>query len=293
VCADARVIQEMSTKHDVLGITAVDDELFVLQDRKALFAMFNKPVAVYSVNSYLKLRRLKVPGFKPGRNSDITSCVRHKCLYMSDELYIRRYELANSAVSKWHVGGQPCGLSVTPGCNLLVIHKKRDMYFDNSSSDDDDSLSSDDDDDDELDMTYHLVELSADSGRLLRKISLPSDIDTLSHSVQLTNRQFVVCHDLCQVSLFSDGGKVTYGGGEDSDVRQLNTPSHLAVDKKSQFVFVADKKNHRVVLVSPRLEFVRDVIEWLSCPSRLFFDQATRRLFVGNEYGGKITVIKL
>jgi len=97
------------------------------------------------------------------------------------------------------------------------------------------------------------------------------------------------------VSLVVDGGKVTrsYGGKEGSDVEQLNKPCHLAVDKDSQFVFVADKLNHRVALLSPTLEFVRDLIEWLSCPRRLYFHQATRRLFVGEEHGGKITVIQL
>jgi len=276
VCADARVIREISTKYAVLGITAVGDELFVLQEREALFLRFNKPIAVYCINTYLKLRRLKVPEFKPDRNSDITSCVRHKCLYMYGyaDWYICKYDLASSAVSKWYVDGHLCGLSVTPSCNLLVICKE--SIYESKKPDD-------------------LLELSAASGQRLRKIALPSDMKNLSHSVQLTTRQFVVCHGLRQVSLVVDGGKVTrsYGGKEGSDVEQLNKPCHLAVDKDSQFVFVADKLNHRVALLSPTLEFVRDLIEWLSCPRRLYFHQATRRLFVGEEHGGKITVIQL
>ena len=87
-------------------------------------------------------------------------------------------------------------------------------------------------------------------------------------------------HRVCVVG---DDGEVTrsYGGQRGSDVGQLNNPCHLAVDKDSQFIFVADRLNARVVLLSPTLEFVRH-IEGLSHPWRLHYHQATRRLFVGH-----------
>ena len=100
----------------VLGVTSVDDELFVLLGRN------NNQVAVYSINDYQLLRHLNVPDVN-GRNlRDMTSCVRHKCLYMSDydNKCIHRYDLASSATSKSSLPGKPCGLSVTPSCNLLV-----------------------------------------------------------------------------------------------------------------------------------------------------------------------------
>ena len=132
----------------------------------------------------------------------------------------------------------------------------------------------------------------------MREITLQSDIQYPHHSVQLTTGQYVVCHGvgysgLHGVCVVDDDGKVTrsYGGKRGSDVGQLAGPCRLAVDKDSQFIFVADTCNDRVVLLSPMLEFVR-YIEGLSHPWRLYFHQSTRRLFVG-LYDGDVSVIEL
>jgi len=259
-------------------VTSVDDELFVL------LGQYVNQVAVYSINDYQLLRRLDVPGLKPsilGEN-DMTSCVRYKCLYMSnyENNCIHRYDLsskfsavrkllARSHISRWPVPGSPVGLSVTPSCNLLVTCHEPSK----------------------------LVELSADSGQCVREITLQSDIVRPWHGVQLTTGEYVVCHgdwgdDLHRVCLVGDDGKVTrsYGGQRGSDVGQLHSPRHLAVDKDSQ-CFVADCDNRRVVLLSPTLEFVLYVIEKLSDPCRLYLDQSTRRLFVGQPSG--VVVIQL
>jgi len=44
-------------------------------------------------------------------------------------------------------------------------------------------------------------------------------------------------------------------------------------------------------LLSPTLEFVRYVTKGLSYPRRLYFHQATRRLFVG-ELMGSVSVVQ-
>ena len=119
---------------------------------------------------------------------------------------------------------------------------------------------------------------------------------------RLTTGQFVVCHgvlgSLHRVCLVGDDGKVTrsYGGEYGCDVGQLDWPCHLAVDEHSQFIFVADRRNSRVVLLSPTLHIVRYVTEELSGPRRLYLHQPTRRLIVGRygEWGGgDVTVIRL
>ena len=267
LCAAARVIKKITTGDRVRGVASVDDELFVL-----LIYLVKKQVCVYSINDYQQRRHLNVPQYKTDSLSDMTSCVRHKCLYMSDfgNRCIHRYQLTSSATSKWSVPGWPLSLSVTPSGNLLVTCKEPNK----------------------------LVELSADSGESVREIAL-SDIECPHHSVQLTTGQFVVCHgksgnDLHRVCVVGDDGKVTrsYGGQRGSDVGQLNYPRHLAFDKDSQFISVADCDNRRVVLLSPTLEFVRYVIEGLSDPGRLYFHQTTRRLFVG-QLDGDISVIQL
>ena len=174
-------------------------------------------------------------------------------------------------MSKWSVRGRPSGLSVTPSCNLLVACQ----------------------------LLHKLVELSADSGQCVREITLQSDIECPRHAVQLTTGQYVVCHggwhSLHRVCIVDDDGRVTrsYGGQQSgSDVGQLNQPRHLAVDEDSQFVFVADRNNDRVVVLSTTLEFVRYISEGLSRPYRLNLHQETRRLYVG-QWNRDVAVIQL
>jgi len=276
LCLAPCVIEKISTGDVcVLGVTSVDDELFVLLQRD------DNQVAVYSINDYRLLRHLHLPGLKISYcDNDITSCVRHKCLYVSDynNVCVHMHDLAStgwSAISrwwarrKWSVPGAPCGLSVTPSCNLLVT----------------------------CTLPNKLVELSADSGQCVREIALQSDIVYPLHGVQLTTGQYVVCHgewrNLHRVCIVDDDGRVTrsYGGQRGSDVGQLDSPRHLVVDEDSQFIFVADLSNDRVVMLSPTLEFVRYISDGLSQPHRLYLHHSTRRLYVG--HWGDDVVIQL
>jgi len=265
--AAARVIKTISTGDvNVLGVTSVDDELFVLLRRDS------DQVAVYSINDYRLLRHLSLYGLKRDIDNDLASCVRHRCLYASDyyNKCVHRYDLASSAMSKWSVRGSPCGLSVTPSCNLLVTCQ----------------------------WPHKLVELSADSGQCVREIALQSNIYLSRHAVQLTTGQYVVCHvgiHLHRVCIVDDDGRVTrsYSGQQrGSDVGQLDLPCHLAVDEDSQLICVADCCNDRVVVLSPTLEFVRYISEGLSRPCRLYLHQETRRLYVG-QYNRDVAVIQL
>ena len=208
----------------------------------------------------------------------MTSCARHKCLCISDNFNecIHRYEVASRATSKWPVPGRPLGLSVTSSGNLLAACRC-------SGENEPDKL----------------VELHVDSGQCVREIALQSDIQRPHHSVELTSGQYVVCHggygNLHQVYIVGDDGKVarSYGGQQGSGTGQLNYPYHLAVDNEdSKSIFVADTHNQRVAMLSPRLKFVRYLCEGLSDPRRLFFQEATRRLFVGHS-DGDVTVMQL
>ena len=259
------MIEKISTDDvDVLGVTSVDDELFVLLER------VDNQVAVYSINDYRLLRHLNLPGLKSSYNNDMTSCVRHKCLYVSDydKSCIHCRYLARDVTCKWSVPYTPIGLPVTPvGGNLLVT----------------------------CPWSNKLVELSVDSGQCVREIALQSDIEYPWHGVQLTTGQYVVCHgefdSLNRVCIVDDDGRVTrsYGGQRGSDVGELNWPCHLAVDEDSQFIFVADRRNNRVVMLSPTLEFVHYISDGLSGPRRLYLHHSTRRLYVG-QWGGGVVI---
>ena len=239
----------------VLGVTSVDDELFLLLEQNV------NQVAVYSTDDYRLLRHLNVPRYKPDSDCDMTSFARSKCLYMSDynRACIHRYDLATDTTRKWSVPRSSSYLSVTPSGNLLVVCRKPNK----------------------------LVELSAESdGQCVREIPLQWDIMYPLHAVQLTNGQFAVCHFtdvLHQVCVVDDRGYVRgrFGGEGGSNNGQLRYPPHMALDEKSQCIFVADCHNSRIVQLSPTLEFVRHVGDEVPHPYRLHFDQTTRRLYVG------------
>ena len=95
--------------------------------------------------------------------------------------------------------------------------------------------------------------------------------------------------------IVDDDGRVTrsYGGQSGSDVGQLSVAVHLVVDEDSRFIFVADSDNHRVVMLSPTLQFVRHISEGLSRPHPLYLHHATRRLHAGQHDEGDVAVIQL
>jgi len=130
-------------------------------------------------------------------------------------------------------------------------------------------------------------------GQLLRELTLPDDVITPWHAIQLTNGQFIVCHGerggavnrVCTIS--ADGQEIVraHGGQRGSDTGQYDGPFHLAVDD-NEFVFVADFYNRRVTLLSPTLDFVRHVVsrdklKW--DPRRLHLDVHRRRLYVAED----------
>jgi len=250
---------------DVLGVTLLDEELFVLLDRDAC------QIAVYSINDYRLLRHIGLPAqIKLSAYTYMTSCVQNKCTYVSDWDHNCVHKLSITTwfgrrSNRWtvfQVPDPPLGLSVTPDGNILVTCDAK---------------------------PGKLVELGSDSGLCVREILLQPDIQCPWHGVQLTNGQFVVCHgadkNLHRVCVVNADGGVTrsYGGQPGSSDGQLSYPRHLSVDNNSQSIFVADFNNNRIVLLSPSLKFVRCITEGLTHPARLHLDNATHCLYTGQR----------
>ena len=64
----------------------------------------------------------------------------------------------------------------------------------------------------------------------------------------------------------------------------MNVPGHMAVNR-NEFVFVVDQNNYRVLLLSPQLTYLRDVVsreqfKWM--PIRIHLDSDRRRLYVAD-----------
>ena len=253
LCAVGQVLYTRPQGIDVRGLTLLDNLLYVIRDKAS------EQISVFKPDYYRLQRRISVPQL--GDVRDMTACARNHCLYASDsDGYIHRVALPDVAVTKWPVNDKPACLSVTDTHSLLVT----------------------------CDEVRKIKEFTT-HGKLLRQIQLPQNVVSPEHTIQLSSSEFIVCHGdrgepLHHVCLIGSGGQVvkSYGGRQGSGRKRMNIPVHMAVDRNG-FVFVADASNCRVLLLSPSLTYVRDVLsheqlKWY--PFRLFLDDDRRRLYV-------------
>ena len=242
----------------VWGVTSFDDLLYVLRGNAS-----SQQIEVYDKDSYKLQRCITVP--KLSACNDMIACVHNRCAYICDiagiNKCIHRVGLPQGVdITNWPVNDEPRRLSVTDTHSVLVTCRK----------------------------VRKIKEFSTD-GKLLRQIQLPQDVVTPYHTIQLSSGEFVVCHGdrndpVHRVCLIGSDGHVvnSYEGYEDSGNQQISVPFHLAIDR-NEFVFVADMNNDRVLLLSPALSFVREVVsqeqlKWT--PARLWLDLERRRLYV-------------
>ena len=236
------VVHTMPEDEPVEGMTSLGEAIYLLR-----WYGGRHQVEVYDVISYRLQRSLTVPHARVC--SDMTSCEHLLCLYISNPHAecIYRLDLEGNA-QQWPVNDSPTSLSVNADHNLIV--------------------------------TCHVVgkikEFSP-RGELVRDVILPGDVINPRHAIQLTSGQFIVSHGedydpvrrVCKIS--SDGRHIvhSHGGQRSSGTGQYGRPWHLAVDD-NEFVFVVDAVNRRVTLLSPTLEYVRQVVsrdqlKWLPC----------------------------
>ena len=261
------VIKSEHTHYD----TFFDVTLERLAERWHFCASANScdEVEVYDVITYRLVRCITVTNCRG--LSDMTSCEHYQCVYIADHIVmcIHRVDVQGGATTQWALNDQPAGLSVTKAHNVLVT----------------------------CDVVRKIKEFSS-HGALLREMTLPHDVITPWHAIQLTTGQCVVCHGsrvggdavhrVCVTSADCTHIVHSHGGQPGSDTGQCNVPCHLAVDDDNEFVFVVDALNRRVTLLSPTLNYMRQVVsrdklKWW--PHRLHLDVQRRRLYVAdNEY---------
>jgi len=256
LCSVGQVVHTLPEGEDVWGVTLLADEVYVLR-RKA-----RDQVEVYDVINYRLQRRLTVPKIR--LLNDMTSCEHYRCVYIGDcGDCIHRLDV-QGAVTQWAVNDKPWGLSVNAAHNVLVTCR----------------------------FVRRIKEFSS-HGDLLRELTLPDDVINPSHAIQTRNGEFIVCHGrrndavyrVCKIS--AEGRHIikSHGGQPGSDIGQYNMPAHLAVDN-NEFVFVADRRNSRVTLLSPTLDYIRQVVsrdDLKGGPSRLCLDIHRRRLYVADN----------
>jgi len=243
----------------VAGVTLLAGEIYLLRRKQ------RDQVEVYDVITYRLQRCLTVPD---AHNCiDMTSCEHNRCVYIGDFIAdcVHRLDV-QGAVTRWAVNDSPVGLSVNAAHNGLVTC-----------------------------LTVRKIKEFSSHGDLLRELTLPDDVITPWHAIQTRSGQFIVCHGgaadpvhrVCMIS--ADGRHIvhSHGGQSGSGTDQYDVPGHLAVDD-NEFVFVADRLNRRVTLLSPTLEYVRQVVsrdQLKGEPWCLYLDTRQRLLYVaGNEY---------
>jgi len=251
------VIGTLPEGEPVWGVTSLDNHLYVLRRSKA-----SDQIEVYDVDSYRLLHCLTVP--RLGAAFDILACGHYRCAYISDSSHdcVHRVAMPGAAITQWPVNDEPLLLSLTDKHSVLVTCRK----------------------------VHKIKEFSTD-GQLLREVILPPDVLSPTHTVQLSSGEFIVCHGdlsdpLHRVCLTGTDGHVvkSYGGRAGDTRQQMNVPVHVAVDG-NEFVFVADRNNSRVFLLSPTLTYVREVVlreqlQWK--PLSISIDVARRRLYVAD-----------
>ena len=257
VYAVGQVVHTLPEGEPVWGVTSLAGEVYVLRWKE------RDQVEVYDAISYRLQRRLTVPNSR--RYTDMTACEHNCCLYIADHIVECVHKLsAQGAATRWPVNDEPRGLAVNSARNLLVT----------------------------CPFVRKIKEFST-RGDLLRELTLPDDVISPWHAVQLTSGQFIVCHGgpgdavhrVCKIT--EDGRLIvqSHGGQRGSATGQHNVPARLAVDT-NEFVFVADVVNRRVTLLSPTLGYVRPVgvasRDLQGDPHRLYLDRQRRRLYVAD-----------
>ena len=260
-----QVVHTLPEDEPVWAVTSLDDEVYVLRDKES------DQLEVYDVINYRLQRCLTVPNIRG--LADMTSCERYRCLYIGDHIVecIHRLE-RHGKRTWWAVNDKPFGISVNGpnGLHNVLVTCGRVRKIKEFSS----------------------------HGHLLRELPLPDDIIAPLHAIQTRDGEFIVCHgflgdDVHRVCKISAGGRhiiQSHGGQPGSDTGQFNGPRHLAVDN-NEFVFVADVVNRRVTLLSPMLDYVRQVVspeDLKGEPDSLYMDIQRQRLYVTT--GGRVVV---
>ena len=271
----ACVIVEMTLAQGkaVWGMTIVDSRLFILRDRHGV----DSYIDVYDAETLTRQQSPRhFPRFRGA--TDIASSSRLSYLYVGDEVKKCVYQIG---LTEWCVqwsleNHKPWGISVTFRDTVLVT-----LYDVNA-----------------------IVEFRAD-GKRVRQVSLEmAGIGQAQQALQIFHNQLIVCHGTRCISVVdSDGTFVQCCGGVSPSTGQpLHGPSHLAVDQNN-VIYAADVLYRRVLVYSPALDFVREVVcgtqlKWW--PIRLFVDADRRRLYVadnnfdGRKYTtGQVVVFKL
>jgi hypothetical protein len=249
LCRAVNLLHSLNEDAAVWGLATLNNELYVRYK--------GKDITVYDTQTYSVQCSLQLPLL--GGVTDMTSCVRHQCVYIADHVNNALHRVERKKYSThWSVDDEPAGLSVNLAYNVLVT----------------------------CDKVGKIKEFTT-GGQFVREINIRSHIVNPWHTVELTTGQFVVCHGdvndaLHRVCLMDSNGHLlrSYGDAKGSASGRLNVPVQIAVNG---FIFVADLNNGRILMLDSALNYVREVITGLRRPKRICLDERNGRLYVADN----------
>jgi len=216
--------------------------------------------------------------------NQLTACAVNNCLYIAglkNQAVYKAGSNGSEVLLKWRTDEDCYSLSTTKGGNVIVAGL----------------------------LTQTLKEYTT-HGILLSIIILKPDISPAVamspwHALKLESGNYLICHGSSRVSkhrvcMISPDGVIlkSFGGDSGSESNGLFGPYHLALDDKGN-ILVADCNNHRIVILSPNLQYLTEIKDSLRLPAKLCMDSTTGTLYVadnelqdGKRANGQIVVLK-
>jgi hypothetical protein len=251
----------------VISMTSHANKFYIIR-------LNSRHVEVFDESTFKFLHRMDVLGFTVDCVSTLVACATHNCLYLSrwNKMAIYRIDLADgNEVIDWKVGNDAKAISVNKAANVLVVCRSRP----------------------------DLLKEYTTRGTLVRQIQLQTvGLHTFS-AIQLDDDRFVCCQgfendDAHRVCIVTAAGQVVYSYGNEPGSAKglLNAPVYMAVDRRG-FIFVANYRDNRIVVLNPLLTWLRDLSVDGAVKERVFLVMCANdpcdRLFVGdNVDGGRI-----
>lgn len=254
---DTPTLTHSTTNGKSVGaVTTLDGSVFIVRHD-------SKQVEIYDAAQLELNRTIDVLGL----GAQVYGLVAHdNFLYISDwdNQYVHRVNLEDETCTKWSVGNQPAGLSLTSTHNILV--------------------------------TCHgagkVQEYSPD-GVLIKEISLDDQVRLAWHAVPLSNGQLAVSYEgpQHQISIIDNNGHVvkSYGAPD-----EMQYPRGLVVDKHN-CILVADQCNNRILAINPALTSAEQLsitidggLQW---PYDMYLDETLSRLYVVEWNGGRLLAL--
>lgn len=243
----------------------LDNEIFAIRRLANEFK-------VYGLMDYNLIRTCPVTDLENPRN--IVSCSKKKYLYVLDWKYgglpkeILTVDLNGNLLKegKWLIADDCGHMSVTSESNVILMLPKRMLLHEYTSD-----------------------------GQLLRQlhISVESGIKHPWHAIKLRSGHFVVSHGDVgdqhhRVCVIDTNGNLikAFGDKKGWTNSRMDVPCYLAVDGDEN-ILVVDKNNRRVLLLSPSLQFKRELLHCkkhqLRDPWRVCLDSKQGRLLLADN----------